>query len=152
MIHGGGRMGIAYPRRPKDFPLGGRQPPRGSLLPCLTACRRSTTHALRKRARPVYYLIEVEIDENWVFSFVPNPFTTAMMASAMPAAIRPYSIAVAPDSSERNFVMYCFNFASAGKFRRMSLGFSTLTAQNLRLRESGTFNFPLNCNAINLQI
>jgi hypothetical protein len=30
-------------------------------------------------------------DEGWV--------TTAMMASAMPAAIRPYSIAVAPDSS-----------------------------------------------------
>jgi len=30
------------------------------------------------------------------------PFTTVMMASAMPAAIRPYSIAVAPDSSARN--------------------------------------------------
>jgi hypothetical protein len=70
----------------------------------------------------------------------------------MPAAIRPYSIAVAPDSSERNFLMYCFNFASAGKFRRMSLGCRTLTAQNLRLRESGTFNFSLNCNTINLQI
>ena len=37
-----------------------------------------------------------------VFSFVPRPFTTAMTAIEMPAAIRPYSMAVAPDSSRRN--------------------------------------------------
>jgi hypothetical protein len=30
-------------------------------------------------------------------SVVPRPFTAAMMASEIPAAIRPYSIAVAPD-------------------------------------------------------
>lgn len=34
---------------------------------------------------------------------VPRPFTTVMIASAIPAAIRPYSIAVAPDSSDQNF-------------------------------------------------
>jgi hypothetical protein len=34
-------------------------------------------------------------------SFVPTPFTAVMMASAMPAAIRAYSMAVAPDSSFR---------------------------------------------------
>jgi hypothetical protein len=33
------------------------------------------------------------------FSVVPRPFTAAMIASEMPAAIRPYSIAVAADSS-----------------------------------------------------
>ena len=42
------------------------------------------------------------MEVNLVLSFVPSPFTTAMMASEMPAAIRPYSMAVAPDSSARN--------------------------------------------------
>ena len=32
-----------------------------------------------------------------VFSVEPRPLTAAIMASAIPAAIRPYSIAVAPD-------------------------------------------------------
>jgi hypothetical protein len=36
---------------------------------------------------------------NVVFNLVPRPFTTAMIATEMPAAIRPYSMAVAPDSS-----------------------------------------------------
>src|ERR1044072_2793811 len=34
-----------------------------------------------------------------VFSLVPRPCTTVMIATEMPAAIRPYSMAVAPDSS-----------------------------------------------------
>jgi hypothetical protein len=34
-----------------------------------------------------------------VLRLVPTPCTTAMIATAMPAAMRPYSIAVAPDSS-----------------------------------------------------
>ena len=34
--------------------------------------------------------------ENVPFSVEPRPFTAAMIASEMPAAIRPYSIAVAP--------------------------------------------------------
>jgi hypothetical protein len=33
----------------------------------------------------------------------PKPFTAAIIASAMPAAIRPYSMAVAADSSFKNF-------------------------------------------------
>jgi hypothetical protein len=33
------------------------------------------------------------------FSVVPRPFTAAMIANEMPAAIKPYSIAVAADSS-----------------------------------------------------
>ena len=36
---------------------------------------------------------------NAVLSFEPRPCTTAMMATEIPAAIRPYSMAVAPDSS-----------------------------------------------------
>jgi hypothetical protein len=39
---------------------------------------------------------------NVVFSWVPTDCTAAMMTTEMPAAMRPYSIAVAPDSSLRN--------------------------------------------------
>jgi hypothetical protein len=42
------------------------------------------------------------IEVNLVLSLVPSPFTTAMIASEMPAAIRPYSMAVAAVSSARN--------------------------------------------------
>ena len=45
---------------------------------------------------------ELLTDVNLVLSFVPSPFMTAMIASEMPAAISPYSMAVAPDSSARN--------------------------------------------------
>jgi hypothetical protein len=43
------------------------------------------------------YFSDELIAVNLVLSLVPSPLTTAMMASAMPAAIRPYSMAVAPD-------------------------------------------------------
>jgi hypothetical protein len=51
----------------------------------------------------VRYFSELLIAENLVFSLAPMPFTTAMMASEMPAAINPYSIAVAAVSSAQNF-------------------------------------------------
>src|SRR3954454_14167204 len=38
---------------------------------------------------------------NSLLRLVPSEFTATMMATAMPAAIRPYSIAVAPPSSRR---------------------------------------------------
>ncbi len=44
-----------------------------------------------------YHFKEVLTVLNWVLRLVPRPFTTAMIASEMPAAIKPYSIAVAPD-------------------------------------------------------
>ena len=43
------------------------------------------------------YLSCVEMLENVVFNSVPRPFTAAMIAIEMPAAIKPYSIAVAAD-------------------------------------------------------
>src|SRR6185312_5515709 len=56
------------------------------------------------------YLSEVEMLLKFVDSLVPTPWTAVMIAIAMPAAIRPYSIAVAPDSSltkrETRFFMY----------------------------------------------
>ena len=44
----------------------------------------------------------VEIEEKVVLTFAPTPFTAVMMAIEMPAAISPYSMAVAPDSSAKN--------------------------------------------------
>ena len=49
-----------------------------------------------------FYFSEVLIESNLVLRFEPRPFTTAMIASEIPAAIRPYSMAVAPDSSDKN--------------------------------------------------
>src|SRR5262245_41647704 len=59
------------------------------------ACRGLLQAALATLA----YLSEPLIELNLAFRLVPMPLTTAMIASEMPAAIRPYSIAVAPDSS-----------------------------------------------------
>jgi hypothetical protein len=55
-----------------------------------------------KRPVPAAYFNEVLIEVNLVLRLVPSPFTTAIMASEMPAAISPYSMAVAPDSSAIN--------------------------------------------------
>ena len=38
----------------------------------------------------VFYLSAVETVENVVLSFVPRPCVTAIMATAIPAAIKPY--------------------------------------------------------------
>jgi len=54
-----------------------------------------------RRCRSAAYFSELLIAVYLVLSLVPIPFTTEMIASAMPAAISPYSIAVAPDSSAR---------------------------------------------------
>jgi len=45
------------------------------------------------------YFSELLIDPNLSFSDVPRLLTTVIIASAIPAAISPYSIAVAPLSS-----------------------------------------------------
>ena len=43
------------------------------------------------------YFSDELIEANLLLIVVPSVFTAAMMASAMPAAISPYSIAVAPE-------------------------------------------------------
>src|SRR4051812_26145631 len=53
------------------------------------------------RAKARYFSDELTA-VNLVESCGPMPCTTAMIAKAMPQAIRQYSIAVAPDSSLRN--------------------------------------------------
>ena len=55
-------------------------------------------------ARSSRYFSAVETLVKIAFSDVPTVATTVMIATAMPAAIRPYSIAVAPDSSARKYL------------------------------------------------
>jgi len=50
----------------------------------------------------IVYFSCVEMLLNLVFNVVPMELTVAMITTEMPAAMRPYSIAVAPDSSFRN--------------------------------------------------
>ena len=50
------------------------------------------------------YLSCVETPLKVVLRLVPIAFTLAIMTIEIPAAIRPYSIAVAPDSSFRNAI------------------------------------------------
>ena len=45
------------------------------------------------------YLSWVEMLVNLSLSWLPKVLTTAMIATEMPAAIRPYSMAVAPELS-----------------------------------------------------
>jgi hypothetical protein len=51
------------------------------------------------------YFSDELIVSKLVLSLVPRPFTAVMIAIAIPAAIRPYSMAVAPDSSLKNDLM-----------------------------------------------
>src|SRR4051812_20011236 len=54
------------------------------------------------------YLRLDEIELNLAFNVEPRLLTTVMIASAIPAAIRPYSMAVAPDSSFAKFATRFF--------------------------------------------
>lgn len=65
---------------------------------------RQLTRSQMLKTRASYFRL-VEIVVNVVFNWVPKPFTTAMIATEMPAAINPYSIAVAPDSFFRKVVI-----------------------------------------------
>src|SRR5258708_3879412 len=60
------------------------------------------------------YFSELLIEVNCVLRLVPRPLTTAIIASAIPAAIRPYSIAGTPDSSDKKIHKVRFNNASFG--------------------------------------
>jgi hypothetical protein len=54
------------------------------------------------------YFSELLMVLKFVLSWVPTPCTAVMIAIAIPAAIRPYSMAVAPDSSLKNDLMIDF--------------------------------------------
>src|SRR5205823_5250412 len=64
---------------------------------------------LRKGSAQGCYFSKLLMSVNLVFRLVPRPLTTAMIASEMPAAISPYSIAVAPHSSAKDFLRMLLN-------------------------------------------
>jgi hypothetical protein len=66
---------------------------------------------------PGDYFSELFIDVNRPFRFEPRPLTVAMMARLMPAAINPYSIAVAADWSAKNLENVVFTFPPPGRAR-----------------------------------
>ena len=53
-------------------------------------------------ATELSYFSCVDMEVNLPLRVVPIVLTVAMITTEMPAAIKPYSIAVAPDSSFRN--------------------------------------------------
>src|SRR4051812_13114648 len=84
---------------------------------CRSSCQneKAPAHARASRMerRDDAYLSAVWTLVKVVFNFEPRPCTTAMIATEMPAAMRPYSMAVAPDSSFINLARY-FMFSSLG--------------------------------------
>jgi hypothetical protein len=70
---------------------------------------------------PVPQLSFFEMLVNWVFSEVPRVVAPAIRATEMSAAIRPYSMAVAPDSS----------FIKRAKILVMELSYSTFVVQHV---------------------
>ncbi len=88
-------------RAPRSHSPGGRGDRARLVLP-----------ARRRRPRPEsglcggpaidIYLSELLIEVKLLLRVPPSKLTVAIIASEMPAAIRPYSIAVAPDSSDQN--------------------------------------------------
>lgn len=85
-----------------------------------TSCARRCGRPVKKKTPGVAArcLLENAVCENYFnepaivlkvpLSDVPTPFTAAMMAIAMPVAISPYSIAVAPDSFFKNLTIKAF--------------------------------------------
>jgi hypothetical protein len=55
------------------------------------------------------YFSEVLIATKLVLRALPTPLTAVMMTIAIPAAIKPYSMAVAPESSDKNLAKFRFN-------------------------------------------
>jgi hypothetical protein len=62
--------------------------------------------AVEKRALTAAgYFSADDTDEKVVLSLLPTPLRTVIIATAMPAAMRPYSMAVAADSSFKNLMI-----------------------------------------------
>lgn len=82
------------------------------------------------------YFKELLIEANLSFIVVPSWLTTVMIASAIPAAIRPYSIAVAPDSSDQNFETIRFKDSPPFLFQGALVGSNVRKSTEDNLRSS----------------
>jgi hypothetical protein len=86
----------------------------------------------RERCGLFDYFSEVLIVVKFELSWVPTPCTAVMIAIAIPAAISPYSIAVAPDSSSMNFKISVFMFGPALILIPWNKGYSKVPSAKLR--------------------
>src|SRR5271169_2425427 len=93
-------------------PRGFRRGPEACYLPAVASCE----------------LMFEKVDFNWL----PRLLTTAMIATEMPAAIRPYSMAVAPDSSLTKRLMKLFIVMLLKLCRRFELGPSDIMCRRGR--------------------
>jgi hypothetical protein len=80
------------------------------------------------------YFNDVLIVVKLLLSWVPTPCTAVMIAMAIPAAIRPYSIAVAPDSSLKNVKMRDFMGSDLVYLSSEPSSFPRLPSVELRLK------------------
>src|SRR4029077_5060126 len=80
-----------------------RTPPPGRAIRRSSLRREGGRAGTRPRRIDINYFSELLSDANFELSLPPIPFTLEMITSEIPAAISPYSIAVAPESSARNF-------------------------------------------------
>src|ERR1700675_494507 len=78
------------------------------------------------------YFSEVLTLVKTVLNWLPTPLTAVMMAMAMPAAIRPYSMAVAPDSFLKNDKMRDFMAGSDLGFCFSEQGVPSVPSVKLR--------------------
>src|SRR3954470_1209667 len=86
------------------MPSGRPNGPKSPKQPAIDARRdRRRWHAAHRTAA---YLSAVETDVKVVFRPEPTVPTTVIMATEIPAAIRPYSIAVAPSSLRQNCLIF----------------------------------------------
>jgi hypothetical protein len=83
------------------------------------------------------YLSEVLIATKLVLRADPTPLTATMIVIAMPAAIKPYSMAVAPESSDKNLAKMHFN-----KLASLS-GFLVRPPVDIRVRNLRLCKSPL---------
>src|ERR1700694_3048013 len=117
------------------------QPPLTEFL-WSKACRaaRAGTDAISTRSgcslRREAYFSEVLIVVKVPVRAVPTPLTATMIAIAIPAAISPYSMAVAPDSSDKNFTKLRFNSASSA----LLVHSAHVRGHRLKSRESSQLN------------
>jgi hypothetical protein len=81
---------------------------------------------------------ELLIEVNFVFSLLPRPFMMVMIASAIPAAINPYSTAVAPLSSAQNFSSKFFMDRRLPSLGKLSTQATRVSFSNAEIAVAGT--------------
>src|SRR3954464_12152306 len=111
----GGASGVEFSRFRSKW-LG--SPDERSDIRGLETARRRPGYRCAHPGYTVSYFSDELTSVNLVESVGPMPCTTAMIAKAMPQAIRQYSIAVAPDWSRRNFAITTAPIARNATHRR----------------------------------